>query len=470
MPKPIKSFKTIQLIALILALVTFLSSCSITPVRVNDPDQFSTAAPSASKFTETPADQTEFQTPEAETPGPTSGNSLYGEIPVLRIETENRTAITSNEDYIGAEVSVEDGFGQKGIGAVIRGHGNTTWRDFKNIKASYRLKLDSKTNLAGMPGDSGKDYVLLANHSDVTMLRNYIALSLAQKLENLSFVPRCKYVWLVLNGKDKGLYLLCTKVKIGDGRVDIESDDTGTEIDTGYLLELDKRAPEDDDPYINISGTKYMLSVKIDNPSAEQLDYISKCINDFYKALRKGNREEIEALADMDSIVDMFILEEFTKDRDAGFASFYIIKRKGGKIEFGPPWDFDLALGNDRDNVNPSGLITEVTDSQETNANPFFVLLLRQNWFRKLVRDRYSEVKEPLITVANDSMKMAEFLKDANAANNELYHVYGRKIFKEPSFFVTDLKNYEDHVEYLQSWMLVRADWLDWYFTEKTSS
>ena len=77
----------------------------------------------------------------------------------------------SKEVYITGQMSLVSNVA--GVAAVngglqIRGRGNSTW-DI-HPKKPYRLKLTDKQSLLGMP--SSKDWVLLANYSDKTLLRN----------------------------------------------------------------------------------------------------------------------------------------------------------------------------------------------------------------------------------------------------------------------------------------------------------
>ena len=438
-----------------------------TPAPTETPAPYETMIASETSYaTETPfatetAADTKTPTP-TETPDPFEGFT----VPTIYINTSDGKDITSKEVYVDGTLS--DTTGLADIKCRIRGRGNTTWRDFGKIKPSYRLKIESKESLGGIGGPAGKDYVLVANYSDLTMLRNYIALTLGKRLENISYTSEIKFVNVVLNGKDRGLYLLCTKIKIAESRINIESDETGVTADTGYLLELDKRAAQEDAPYFTIPGTKYNFSIKSDTTSKLQIDYITNAINTFYERCGIGDKELVEEVADIDSIVDMFILEEFVKDRDVGFASFYIIKEAGGKIKFSCPWDFDLSLGNDNDNPSPEGLITEVKNSLDTNPNPFFVSLWKQQWFKDLVYKRFMEVKGTILSVIEDYMKTAELLRESNDRNNAIYNMYGRKIFKEPRNFYKELLTYDDHVLFLKNWMTERLLWLEDCFKQNS--
>ncbi len=72
------------------------------------------------------------------------------------------------------------------------------------------------------------------------------------------------------------------------------------------------------------------------------LDYINKC----WIAVKEGSRYNIEYLIDLNSLIDTYLVEEVLKNLDVGYDSYYLYKDKGGKLFFGPLWDFDLSQGN----------------------------------------------------------------------------------------------------------------------------
>ncbi|RYD79642.1 MAG: hypothetical protein EOP53_09330, partial [Sphingobacteriales bacterium] len=88
----------------------------------------------------------------------------------------------------------------------IKGRGNSTWG---YAKKPYRLKLDSKTSIFGLP--KAKNWVLLANYLDPTLMLNSVALKAGQLLSipyTNSFVP----VDVSINGKYMGCYLFTEQV------------------------------------------------------------------------------------------------------------------------------------------------------------------------------------------------------------------------------------------------------------------
>ena len=81
----------------------------------------------------------------------------------------------------------------------------------------------------GEPKD--KSWVLLANYTDKTNLRNEASFFMG-RISNLEWTPRTHFVELFMNEVYCGTYQLCEKIKIADSRVNITDD--------GYLMEIDQ--------------------------------------------------------------------------------------------------------------------------------------------------------------------------------------------------------------------------------------
>ena len=100
-------------------------------------------------------------------------------IPVVFIDTDNDQAIDSKEVYVNGRMRVD---GVEMVPSMvadmrIRGRGNSTWA---MPKKPYRIKLDKKLEVAGMPAH--KDWVLLANYIDPSPAKNAIGFKLADLL------------------------------------------------------------------------------------------------------------------------------------------------------------------------------------------------------------------------------------------------------------------------------------------------
>src|SRR5690606_4301777 len=89
-------------------------------------------------------------------------------IPIFHLTTEG--PVVSKDDYVdGSLVINSNGLYEQSTEALaleIKGRGNSTWG---MPKKPYRIKLNSKAKILGMP--SARNWVLLANYSDKTLIR-----------------------------------------------------------------------------------------------------------------------------------------------------------------------------------------------------------------------------------------------------------------------------------------------------------
>ncbi|MFO1390372.1 CotH kinase family protein [Cellvibrio sp.] len=295
-------------------------------------------------------------------------------LPVLNLKTDNSAPIISKVDYLKGSFSLKDTDGTTVDGTLeVRGRGNSTW-DWP--KKPYRLKLTNSTALLAMP--AGKNWVLLANYADKTMVRNDVAFMFSRNL-GMEYTPRSQYVELNLNGAYQGVYQLVEHIRIDKSRVNIPemkvTDTDADKITGGYLLEVDFRhnknycSTSSGDPVCKngvntsrdvdfcIDSTHGMDPVCLSNPDtlhdvawSAQRDYIVKYYNDFEAALFGSNFTDpnvgYAAYVDVDSVVNYYLANEVLKNVDGTASSFFIYKKRGGKFFFGPIWDFDLSMGN----------------------------------------------------------------------------------------------------------------------------
>ena len=144
--------------------------------------------------------------------------AYFSKLPVIYINTEDGAGITSKSEYKKAEMTIQNNSESDAMmysgDILIKGRGNTTW-GFP--KKPYRIKLDKKADLFGM--GENKNWVLLANYLDESLLRNTTASQLSQEfgLETMETV----WTEVVLNGGYVGNYQLCEQIRVGETRVDV---------------------------------------------------------------------------------------------------------------------------------------------------------------------------------------------------------------------------------------------------------
>lgn len=142
-------------------------------------------------------------------------------IPIVEINVSDGTDIDSKNEWKKASFSIMGEFcGEDDIiidEIQIKGRGNSSW-DY--AKKPYSIKFSSKEKILGMP--KSKRWVLIANYSDKTLLRNFFVSKLGNNLYDTVWNPSFKSVNLILNGKYRGVYILGEAIRIDSTRVNID--------------------------------------------------------------------------------------------------------------------------------------------------------------------------------------------------------------------------------------------------------
>ena len=225
----------------------------------------------------------------------------------------------------------------------MKGRGHSTW-DFpkKPYNITFYKKADfaKKDKVELIPGVESKKWSLLANYLDNSLLRNKVALDLANKL-GIGLESRFVDVWM--NGEYLGNYLLTPKK-------DYQAPDGG------FMLEND-HIPADADQF-QIAGMHDMLLKHnriniedIGDDAAEQgvdLAYIENYFNEAFSNLTDYTSENYQKYFDIDSWARMFLMFEVSKTYDC-YAGNILMHRDGltenDKLIAGPAWDYDIAFG-----------------------------------------------------------------------------------------------------------------------------
>lgn len=371
-------------------------------------------------------------------------------LPVLWVETEGRAAVESKEDYVRATFRLVEDVVTRApsdvlqIEGQIRGRGNTTWA---LPKKPYKMKLDAKASLLGMPAD--KSWVLLANYTDKTMLRNALALRMAA-IDGRGYAPRSHFVELMLNGRYEGTYQLCEKVELSRHRVDVGGD--------GFLLEADAKAKGDPDARLfYVRHIEAPINVKEpgvdygDEDFAYVRDFVTKADSVLFS---EGFTDPVDGwrkYMDMDSFVDWYLVNEIARNNDAiMFSSCYMHLPRGGRLRMGPVWDFDIAFGN----VSYNG-----------NYEPEGFWVRRQAWFDRMfwdpafrarVKERFAFLHSRLDDILDGINADAAYLRRSAQENENRWGTLYEKTWPNRDVWGC----YENEVQCMKQWLTRRMDWL----------
>lgn len=366
-------------------------------------------------------------------------------LPVIKIYTEGNKQITSKDDYLNADISI-DGAGelQNFQGKMkIKGRGNSTW---SFPKKPYKMKFDTKQSLLGRGAD--KEWVLLANYNDKSALRTDAAFFMGTQ-SLLEWTPRANFVELFVNDIYAGSYQLSESVKISDSRVDVTDD--------GYLLEVDQlNRLEAGDVYMKTK--RILLNIKEPEVTTndEKYNYIKGYLNDAEDALYGPNFKDdvigYKKYLDVESFVDWYLINEIAKNNDAVFESSCFMNLKpGGKLKMGPIWDFDIAFGNINYNNN------QVAEGFWVKNSVWIKRLFEDPEFVAAVKTRFAHFKANKPALLDNINKKSVMLKWSAWENNNKWNTF----YNNTNMTYAAMGSYNNEVQYLKDWINKRFDWLD---------
>ena len=295
-----------------------------------------------------------------------------------------------------------------------------------------------------MPTD--KRWELLANWMDRTMLRNAVALDVAQRTEKalsdgLGWNPRGVNVELVINGRHVGNYFLVEKIKIDGDRINIHDcyedvvDDGNTNptvADCGYLLEFDDAMDE-----VNCFRTGRGLPVmfKDEVPAdGDIFNAVKDKVESIEANLEVDNYEAAYELLDINSVIDYFLVQELVFNNEYKHPkSVYMYMDGDGKLTAGPVWDFDWQTFIIPDQVRAYGgnYVDQLRNVDEwlyggsklaertfpifgeydyANDMPYmwYPLLFKDATFRSKVQERWATLYPALLGVTDEIDRLAE--------------------------------------------------------------
>lgn len=460
-----------------------LCACTMPPLRTADPDENSDiVTPSDPGNTDPGEINPKPSEPDAPNPSVPDEPPAYV-TPVVRIQTQNNAPIVSKETYIDAAVTLTDSTGTvtlNDIAAGVRGRGNYTWQ---LDKKGYRIKFKQKQ--AMLSTYKCKSWALLPNLTDKTLLRNYYAMQVARRTENLVWATDAKLLELYINNEYLGVYLLCDQTQVDENRVNVQIDTT--DADTGFLLERDRYALDDPDlvegrdyftipedyfywptsehtsgaiPYVLKSPeypsrddyvTEAEFTAAVDVYTA-QFNFIKEYVTCAFYAAQEDDYVTFASLCDAPSFAEYFLMDQvFANYEIDRYSSFYFFRDKGGKLKAGPVWDFDVAAGySDPD-----------PEHRFRNCNNWFIPLSDDAAFMKLYAESLYKYTDMIKQEGNKLRKVAADNAAAIERNNKKWPV--TTVIHPMNATLSAIKTYDAQLEYLIDFVHRRCDYMNRY-------
>lgn len=375
-------------------------------------------------------------------------------IPVVRIETAGGAGIYDKTNYVRGTITISDPgklyseVEEFSAPMGIRGRGNSTWGW---PKKPWKVKLDEKAEILGMPAD--KEWALLANYADRTLLRNVVAMKLSE-ICGFSWTPKMRSVEVYLNNEYQGVYTLCEHKKVSSSRVAIDKK-------TDFYFEIEEN--QDETTVWRTSMGVPMMFSEPEVPTPEQFDYVRQLFNDFEKALYSDDVAAYEDYVDVDSFINYYIVQELTKNVDGNFRkSTFLTKEQGKKLEMYHLWDFDLTLGNCgyfdwRVGNGPQNFFIKDFASNCTPGDNWINLMMRDPAFLIKLKSRWDALMPQFEKIPEFIEQQALYLDQAQKRNFQRWSI----LESVDWVMFPSLGSYEKEVDYLIDFYTDRLYWLD---------
>jgi len=316
----------------------------------------------------------------------------------------------------------------------------------------------------GLPANS--DWVLYApNVFDPVLIHNPFIHQLSRDMGHYS--PRTHFLEVYLARHSGpitahdyyGLFVLEEKIKVSKNRVAIDrlgpDDLKPPEVTGGYLLKFDRLGPGEGGLSAGGVSTVFVepKEAVISLPQrAPQREYIESYLDEFEHVLESPNWKDplhgYRAFIDVDSWIDFHVLEVLSGNVDALHFSTYFYKPRGGKLTFGPHWDFDRALGSidDRDAY-----------PRRWNTGRFF----EAPWWNRLFRDP---------DFWQQWVDRWQALRRTNFSESNLFALIDRLADEVREAQPRQLKRwgleprggtYQSEIDWMKSWLSQRMEFID---------
>ncbi len=416
-------------------------------------------------------------------------NSFSSNLPLIVLENYG-SGRPSQNDYQTASMAVieptngrtrlKDAFSKASqVGIKVRGS-STSGRSKASLslEAQDEFGHDKNISLLGMPGES--DWVLWGPYNfDLSLMHNPFIFELSRQIGR--YASRTRFVELYLNtgggtlssSDYYGVYALMEKISRDADRVDVErlfdEHKQEPEVSGGYIFKIDRADPGDSGFSGASQSIKYVYpkEVEIEQPERDaQQQYVRRFFNEMGTALNasyfKDPKRGYAKYIDVDAAIDHHLLNVLAFNVDALRLSGYMHKPRGGKLTFGPIWDFDRALGSTdgRDN-NPRTWRSTSSDRGTDFFNyPWWKrMFLDIDFFQKYI-DRFQSLRRAEFSKANINAiidGMADELKEAQKRDLAKWNRRPRSAYGG---------TYQGEVNHMKTWLSQRISFMEQQFVD----
>ncbi|MGA4726396.1 CotH kinase family protein [Micromonospora taraxaci] len=363
-------------------------------------------------------------------------------------------------------------------GFRLRGNSSATFE-----KTPFRVEFwdneddDADHPVLGMPADS--DWVLRGPFPDKALIREALVYDLGREMGLPA--PRYAFAEFYLNtdaapvsaSDYMGVYMFMETIKNSKDRLDLkqlDSDDvTLPKIQGGYIWKFEWMAAEE--PTLPCTGPAATCwnYLEVADPSPlqpQQRDWLRGHLQEFNDVLHSSNFADpttgYRKYIDVDSFVDLMIVNELSREMDAYVRSSHFYKDRDSKIFAGPLWDFDLSFGVGGFFANDQVSGWQHQQTRQPSVNDWFAQLLRDPAFVNQARSRWQTLRRGLLSDAALQTRINALATPLTNAAQRNFQRWPNLTSPTVSFFRTPISpTWQGQVQAMRDWMLRRAAWLD---------
>lgn len=337
-------------------------------------------------------------------------------VPEIYIEVEGGKTVESKDEYLNMSLMVTKGYEVLlSADGRIKGRGNATWG---YDKKPYKIKFDDKKGIVGFAAN--KDWVLLAEYCDKSLMRTAYMCELAQAVD-LPYPIHYRHVQLHMNGEYMGMYVLTDQVEKKSHRVDIEDD--------GFLFENDNYFWEEPLNFMT-DHRQYWYTFKYPDPEDGEIaagddnfNFITGFMNDFETALYGDSFKDPDIgyrrYIDVETFARWFLIQELTGNLEPNI--YYVLPSRDAKLQIAPVWDAEWSMGlayREDETAGWAALPTEPDMDQRIWSRwKYFGRLFEDEYFVDAVRKEW-EGFQPMLPVFKAKMSaVADNISKAQVRN-----------------------------------------------------
>lgn len=363
-------------------------------------------------------------------------------LPQISIETENGASIVSKTEFLNAKIKVDGGKDYQSFNGntKIRGRGNYTW---VLPKKPYKIKLEADTPLLGMAAE--KDWVLLANYLDGSLMLNAVSMKIGQ-LMDMPFTNNIVPIDLTINGKYQGSYMLTEQIEVKSKRVNAGKDGLLLVIDTNYDEAWKFRSQYFNLPvmikYPELSSESEILPIKAEFEQMESL--ISK--SDF------PNNNYLDYF-DAEAMANYFLVYLLTCNEEINHPkSTYLYKTAAGKFTMGPIWDFDWAFSYEQNQIYYTNPNRPLFWNSQALGSRFFSRIMEDPKIKTLVKQKWAKFR-------------AEKYNQIDEYINSYSELIQKSRAKDFDSWRRGSMDFNVEVNNLKQWFVKRGEYVDLYLS-----